>query len=81
MQTPGEGCDSRGRCMKHSEHLPPPAICVVLTDHVSPFRLQCFRRTVCTVLDRADIPVAGLGQWTTVEVRFVEIAQVDCFAA
>ena len=47
----------------------------------SPFRLQCFGRLGRVVLNRTDIPVAGLRQWTTVEVRFIELAEVDRFAA
>ena len=47
----------------------------------SPIRLQGFGRFVGVVLNRTDIPVAGLGQWTAVEVRLIKLAQVDCFTA
>ena len=40
----------------------------------SPFRLQCFGRLRRVVLNRTDIPVAGLRQWTTVKVRLIELA-------
>ena len=39
-----------------------------------PFRLQCFGRLGRVVLNRTDIPVAGLRQWATVEVRFIKLA-------
>ena len=33
------------------------------------------------VLNRTDIPITGLRQWMTIEVRFIEFAQVYRFAA
>ena len=39
-----------------------------------PIRLQGFGRFVRVVLNRTDIPVAGLRQWTTVKVRLIELA-------
>ena len=46
-----------------------------------PFRLHCFGRLGRSILNRADVPVAGLRQWTTVEISFIEFAQVDRLAA
>lgn len=37
----------------------------------SPFRLQCFGRLCCVVLNCTNIPVTGLRQWTTVKVQFI----------
>ena len=46
-----------------------------------PFRLQCLGRIGRVVLNRTDVPVAGLRQWATVEVGFIELAEVDRFTA
>ena len=45
-----------------------------------PIRLQGFGRFVRVVLNRTDIPITGLRQWMTIEVRFIEFAQVYRFA-
>ena len=44
-----------------------------------PIRLQCFGRFGRVILNCSDVPVASLRQWAPVEVRFIELAQVDRF--
>ena len=46
-----------------------------------PVRLQCFGRFGRVILNCSDIPVASLRQWAPIEVRFIELAQVDRFTA
>ena len=44
-----------------------------------PVWLQCFGRLGRVILNCSDIPVASLRQWAPIEVRFIELAQVDRF--